>query len=60
MVIVKLVQNLRMDMKYQANVVIKDVLDRQSILDWEKDNAQRLWDEGNSMNKHLRPRPWEN
>lgn len=45
--------------KYEADVVKPNMPDRQTALDWEKDNAQRLWEEGNSMNKHQRPKPWE-
>jgi len=45
--------------KYEADVVNPNIPDRQSALDWEKNNAQKLWDEGNSMNLHKRPRPWE-
>ena len=27
--------------------------------EWERENALRLWNEGNSMSLHRRPRPWE-
>jgi URI fold toxin 2 len=44
--------------KYEAQVVETGIPDRQVALEWEEANAQRLWDEGNSMSKHQRPRPW--
>ena len=34
--------------------------DRATALEWEKQNATRLHDEGYELNKHQRPRPWEN
>ncbi|MBM6617228.1 pre-toxin TG domain-containing protein, partial [Bacillus suaedaesalsae] len=45
--------------KYEADVVKPNIPNRQEALDWERENAQRLWEEGNSMNKHQRPKPWE-
>lgn len=45
--------------KYDADVVNPSIPDRSSALDWERINAQKLWDEGNSMILHKRPRPWE-
>lgn len=45
--------------KYDAYVVKEDMPTRQDALNWEEENAQRLWDEGNSMSRHQRPRPWE-
>ncbi|MDG0794001.1 hypothetical protein OMP38_26640 [Cohnella ginsengisoli] len=45
--------------KYEAKVVKPNIPNRQKALTWESQNAQRLWDKGNSMSKHQRPRPWE-
>ncbi|WP_338709179.1 DNRLRE domain-containing protein [Paenibacillus amylolyticus] len=45
--------------KYEARVVKSKLRNRQQALEWEKKNAQKLWDKGNSMSKHQRPRPWE-
>ena len=45
--------------KYEAYLVKRKLPNRQEALDWERKNAQRLWEEGNSMNKHKRPKPWE-
>ena len=39
---------------YDARVV-KTADTREEILEWEKQNAERLKQEGNSMNKHKRP-----
>ena len=36
-----------------------DIPNRLYALKWEKENALRLWNEGNSMSLHKRPRPWE-
>ena len=44
---------------YGAKVVEKDMSNRQTALDWESQNSQKLWDEGHSMDIHRRPRPWE-
>ena len=44
---------------YDARIVIEDMPDRVSALEWEKENALKLWEEGNSMAIHKRPRPWE-
>ena len=41
--------------KYEANVVKTDMPDRATALQWEKNNAQRLYDEGQPMSKHKRP-----
>ena len=45
--------------KYEATVVETDLENRSIALEWEENNAQKLWDEGNSMNIHKRPKPWE-
>lgn len=45
--------------KYGARVVAPSIPGRQAALDWELNNAMRLWGEGNSMGKHLRPQPWK-
>ena len=45
---------------YYARIVIEDMPDRVSALEWEKENALKLWEERNSMEIHKRPRPWEN
>ena len=45
---------------YDARIVIKDMPDRVTALEWEKENALKLWEDGNSMSIHKRPRPWEN
>lgn len=45
--------------KYEGNVVNPNIPNRQEALDWERENAQRLWELGNSMSNHQRPRPWE-
>ena len=45
--------------KYSAKVVKTDMPNRQTALDWERENSMKLWNEGNSMNIHRRPRPWE-
>lgn len=42
----------------RANAQV-NALGRQSALNWEINNSMRLWDEGNSMILHKRPRPWE-
>lgn len=44
---------------YEARVVIKNMPDRMRALEWEKENSLKLWEEGNSMSIHRRPRPWE-
>ena len=46
--------------RYYAEVVKTDMPDRATALEWEKQNATRLHDEGYELNKHQRPRPWEN
>ncbi|WP_442601937.1 RHS repeat-associated core domain-containing protein [Paenibacillus sp. KN14-4R] len=45
--------------KYAAEVVKTKMANRQEGLEWEEKNSQRLWEEGNSMSRHKRPRPWE-
>ncbi|WP_198299671.1 polymorphic toxin-type HINT domain-containing protein [Tumebacillus avium] len=45
--------------KYQADVVAPQIPNRQDALEWERNNAQELWENGNSMNRHQRPKPWE-
>ena len=44
---------------YDARIVETDMPNRLSALEWERENALRLWNEGNSMSLHKRPRPWE-
>lgn len=44
---------------YDARIVIENMPDRASALEWEKENALKLWEEKNSMDIHKRPRPWE-
>ena len=44
---------------YDARIVTTDMPNRLSALEWERENALRLWNEGNSMSLHKRPRPWE-
>lgn len=45
--------------KYSASVVTTNLADRAAALQWERANAQWLWDQGNSMRLHQRPRPWD-
>lgn len=44
---------------YDARVVKTNMPDRATALDWEKKNTNRLYSEGNPMNKHVRPIPEE-
>lgn len=44
---------------YDSRIVATDMTNRLSALEWERENALRLWNEGNSMSLHKRPRPWE-
>ena len=44
---------------YDSRIVARDMPNRQSALEWERENSLRLWNEGNSMSLHKRPRPWE-
>ena len=44
---------------YDSRIVATDMPNRLSALEWERENALRLWNEGNSMPLHKRPRPWE-
>lgn len=44
---------------FAANLKVQDMPGRQTALNWERVNAQQLWDNGNSMKFHKRPRPWE-
>ena len=44
---------------YGARVVEGYMPNRQAALTWERANALRLWEAGNSMFLHQRPRPWE-
>jgi hypothetical protein len=41
-----------------ARVVITRMLGRRNALEWERENALRLWEAGNSMEIHKYPRPW--
>ena len=43
---------------YAARVVKTDMPNRATALEWEEQNALRLWNEGNSMSIHKRPKPW--
>lgn len=45
--------------EYSARVVKTGISGREKALEWERENSMRLWKEGNSMEKHRRPRPWE-
>jgi hypothetical protein len=40
---------------YDARIVVRDTPGRAAALDWERNNARRLFDEGHSMNEHRRP-----
>jgi RHS repeat-associated protein len=44
---------------YDSRIVVKDMPNRQTALDWERQNAQELFDRGNSLRIHKSPRPWE-
>ena len=44
---------------YSARIVKTNMLGRAKALEWERENSIRLWKEGNSMERHRRPRPWE-
>ena len=44
---------------YDARIVNPNIENRLKALEWEESNALRLWEEGNSMNKHVRPKPWK-
>lgn len=44
---------------YEARVVEVDIPNRALALEWEKNNALRLWREGNSMSIHKKPQPWK-
>ena len=44
---------------YEARVVEVDIPNRALALEWEKNNALRLWQEGDSMILHKRPQPWK-
>ena len=46
--------------KYDARIVKINIEGRAAALEWEVQNALRLWEEGNSMNIHSRPQPWKN
>lgn len=43
---------------YEARVVKRKIKNRTKALNWEKKNAKKLWKRGNSMNRHVRPKPW--
>jgi hypothetical protein len=45
--------------KYDARIV-DQFNDRFDALIWENNYALKLWRAGNSMDRHLDPRPWEN
>ena len=45
--------------KYNATIAKTNIPGRQAALDWEVNNAMKLWEEGNSMSKHSRPAPWK-
>ena len=44
---------------YDSRIVARDMPNRLNALEWEKENSLKLWNEGNSMSLHKRPRPWE-
>ena len=44
--------------QYGARVTAPYIPNRADALSWERANATRLWNEGNSMSKHVRPAPW--
>lgn len=44
---------------YDSRIVTTDMPNRLSALEWERGNSLKLWNEGNSMSLHKRPRPWE-
>jgi hypothetical protein len=43
--------------KYKAEVVVQNMPSRQVALYWERYNAARLFELGNSLSKHIRPKP---
>ena len=43
---------------YDARIVVEDMPNRVSALEWEKGNSLKLWNEGNSMSIHKRPKLW--
>ena len=45
--------------EYAARIVKTGISGREKALEWERENSMRLWNEGNSMELHRRPRPWE-
>jgi len=45
--------------QYGARVVTENMPDRITALDWERQNALRLFNEGHSLSKHVYPAPWK-
>ena len=43
--------------KYEARIVEKDMQNRSSALEWERNNTNRLSREGNTLSHHKRPKP---
>ena len=41
-------------------IVVKDLVERMSALEWEIEYSLKLWEEGNSMSIHKRQKPWGN
>lgn len=44
---------------FDARIVETGMENRGVALEWEVQNSMKLWNEGNSMFIHKRPRPWE-
>lgn len=45
--------------RYYAVVKESNMFDRKTALEWERNNAIRLHNEGYDLTMHIRPRPWE-
>ena len=45
--------------RYYAVVKETNMPDRRTALEWERNNAMRLHNEGYDLPMHKRPRPWE-
>lgn len=43
--------------KYEARIVEKDMQNRSSALEWERNNTNRLSRERNTLSHHKRPKP---
>jgi hypothetical protein len=44
--------------QYGARVVATNIPGREAAISWERANALKLYDAGNSMSRHIRPAPW--